>query len=64
MYATESIRIFIKLMWKEYKPMIIKWIFIPYLLYLGTFMFLTSSGTGKFLENIGVENNEEDEKEF
>lgn len=46
-----SLRIFIQLMWKEYKPQIIKWKLVPYLIYTIVMNITTLLGA-EFLDNI------------
>ena len=50
MFIQKSIRIFIDLMWEVYQPVIVKWVFIPYLVYLFAFVFLCSSIAGNYLK--------------
>jgi len=42
LYKAESLRIFIELMWQYYQPAIIKWVFIPYLVYMITMIYIAS----------------------
>jgi hypothetical protein len=39
-------------MWDEYQPVIVKKIFYPFLVYLGLFIFLSSSVAGDYLKKI------------
>ena len=41
---------FIQLMWQNYQPAIIKWIFAPYCTYMFFFILLASKGAGEFLD--------------
>ena len=45
----KSVRIFIELMWDQFQPNIIKYVFLPYLFYLFSFILLSSIYAGNYL---------------
>ena len=47
LYKQNSIRIFLKMLWSKYYPLIIKYKFLPYLVYLGAQNVLTLLGANK-----------------
>lgn len=51
-YTTNSIRVFIDLLWKKFQPKIIMEVFVPYLLYMISFVLLCSSLTTRLLNHI------------
>ena len=51
-YVKEPIRLFIALMWVKFKPRIIVFVFLPYILYLSLLCILTGSLLNSFLINL------------
>jgi hypothetical protein len=47
--TTKTIKIFIDLMWSKYKMAIVKWIFIPYTIYHGSLIMLSSGIAGDLI---------------
>lgn len=45
LYKQNSMRVLINLLWKEYKPQIVKFRLVPFLLYLFVQNFVTLSGS-------------------
>jgi len=52
LFLSKSIKIFIEFMWDHYYWIIMKHIFIPFIVYLSCFIFLVSSIAGNYLKRI------------
>lgn len=51
-YVKEPIRLFIELMWVKFKPRIIVFVFVPYVIYLSLLYTLTGHLLNSFLINL------------
>lgn len=54
LYKQTSIRIFVSLLWSEYRPQIIRWKLIPFVIYMGVQLFVTLFGSN-FIDEIKEE---------
>ena len=48
--STKPLTMFINFMWSHYQPAIIRKIFIPYIMYMFTFLYLTSGVISEVIE--------------
>jgi hypothetical protein len=57
-FLSKSIKVFIEFMWTYYQPIIMKKIFVPFLVYLTCFIYLISSVAGDYLKRIKLNSTE------